>query len=114
MEPLARRPLGGPGHGAITRGGDGLERAAHDAVTAAEWRDLVDEQSQVQGVQDFGDDVVNLRVVEWVDAGAGRRFERHLRRRLRDSLDRADVEMPNRQLDVRLRHEQPTEPGHAA
>ena len=82
---------------------DVLTQAAREASNEPEWRDLVNEEPQVQGVQELGDDAVNIRVIVWVDAGARRSFERHLRRRLKESLDRAEVVMPNRQVDVWLR-----------
>ena len=68
------------------------------------WVDKVDGDPIVQGVQEVGDDAVMIRVVVWVDAGERRRFERHLRRRLKDALDNAGIEMPNRQVDVWLRN----------
>jgi small-conductance mechanosensitive channel len=54
-------------------------------------------------VQELGDDAVNIRVIVWVEAGERRRFERHLRRQLKDALDAAGIVMPNRQVDVWLR-----------
>jgi small-conductance mechanosensitive channel len=80
-----------------------LDHAARDAAAEPEWQDVVTEEPQVQGVQELGDDAVNIRVIVWVDAGARRRFERHLRQRLKEALDQAGVEMPNRQVDVWLR-----------
>ena len=90
------------------------EGTAREAAEEPDWRDLVDDEPQVQGVQELGDDAVNLRVVVWVDAGARRRFERHLRRRLKEALDHAGVEMPNRQVDVWIREQPLAIPEHAA
>jgi small-conductance mechanosensitive channel len=83
-----------------------LDEAARAAGAEPEWHDLVREEPQVQGVHELGDDAVMMRVVVWVDAPERRRFERHLRRRLKEALDRAGIEMPNRQVDVWLRHEE--------
>jgi small-conductance mechanosensitive channel len=82
-----------------------LQRAAEDAADDPEWQEHVQRPPEVSGVQDLGDDAVNIRVIVWVDAGERRRFERHLRRRLKEALDAAGVEMPNRQVDVWLREQ---------
>ena len=86
-----------------------LDDAARSAVAEPEWQDLVEGDPQVQGVQELGDDAVMIRVIVWVAAPERRRFERHLRRRLKEALDDAAIEMPNRQVDVWLR-----EPSSAA
>ena len=91
-----------------------LDRAARAACDEPDWRELIDGEPQVQGVDELGDDAVNIGVVVWVDAGARRRFERHLRRRLKEALDDAGIEMPNRQLDVWIRDQPVAEPEHAA
>ena len=57
------------------------------------------------GVQELGDDAVNIRVIVWVEAGERRRLERVLRRCLEVALDAAGVEMPNRRVDVWMRHQ---------
>jgi small conductance mechanosensitive channel len=80
-----------------------LDRAARAAAEEPDWRDLIDSEPQVRGVDELGDDAVTIGVIVWVDAGARRRFERHLRRRLKQALDEAGIEMPNRQLDVWIR-----------
>ena len=91
-----------------------LAQAAREAADEPAWRDIVNEEPQVQGVQELGEDAVSIRVIVWVDAGARRRFERHLRQRLKEALDRAGVEMPNRQVDVWLREVPPLPAGDAA
>ncbi len=80
-----------------------LQRAAEDAAADPDWADLVTKPPQVSGVQELGDDAVNIRVIVWVDAGQRRSFERHLRRCLKEALDAAGIEMPNRQVDVWMR-----------
>ncbi|MBG7605999.1 MAG: mechanosensitive ion channel family protein [Actinobacteria bacterium] len=59
----------------------------------------------MSGVQELSDDAVNIRVIVWVDAGERRRFERHLRQQLKEALDAAGIEIPNRQVDVWMRGE---------
>lgn len=80
-----------------------LQRAAEEAAHEPAWQEHVQRPPQVSGVQELGDDAVSIRVIAWVDAGERRRFERHLRRRLKEALDAAGVEMPNRQVDVWMR-----------
>lgn len=80
-----------------------LLAAAEAAAAEPEWADLIRRSPQVSGVQELGDDAVNIRVIVWVDAGERRGFERVLRRRLKEALDRAGVVMPNRQVDVWMR-----------
>ena len=77
-----------------------LADAAQDAAEEPAWRDRVDGEPTVQGIHELGDDAVMIRVITWVEASERRGYERHLRRRLKDALDRADIEMPNRQIDV--------------
>jgi small conductance mechanosensitive channel len=80
-----------------------LESAAKEAAERPEWRDIVTRAPEVQAVHELGDDAVNIRVITWVDAPERRGYERHLRYWLKAALDEADLEMPNRQLDVWLR-----------
>lgn len=80
-----------------------LDDAVRRIEADPEWASVLDGEHQVQGIQELGDDAVVLRVIVWVDAGERRRFERMLRRRLKDALDDAGIEMPNRQVDVWMR-----------
>ena len=80
-----------------------LQRAADAAAADPDWREHVQRPPEVSGVQELGDDAVNIRVIVWVEAGERRRFERHLRRELKEALDGAGIAMPNRQIDVWLR-----------
>jgi small conductance mechanosensitive channel len=80
-----------------------LLRAAQDAAEDPDWSELVQRPPEVSGVEELKDDAVNIRVIVWVDAGERRRFERVLRRRLKEALDAAGIEMPNRQVDVWMR-----------
>ena len=68
-----------------------------------DWEEHVTRAPEVLGIQELGDDAVNIRVTVWVAAGERRRFERYLRLKLKEALDQAEIEMPNRQLDVWLR-----------
>jgi small conductance mechanosensitive channel len=80
-----------------------LLRAAQAAAADPDWSEFVQRPPEVSGVQELGDDAVNIRVIVWVEAGERRRFERVLRRLLKEALDAAGVEMPNRQVDVWMR-----------
>ncbi len=80
-----------------------LGQAAIAAAEDPEWAPSVKDEPEVVGVQELGDDAVSIRVVTWVEHEKRRSFERYLRLRLKEALDAADVEMPNRQLDVWLR-----------
>ncbi len=80
-----------------------LQQAAQDAADEPEWKEHVTKAPEVQGVQELGDDAVTFRVLVWVAAGHRRPFERLLRLKLKEALDQADLEMPNRQIDVWLR-----------
>jgi small conductance mechanosensitive channel len=80
-----------------------LEAGAEAAADDPDWSDMVARPPEVQGVFELGDDAVYLRVITWVDADERRRFERFLRQQLKEALDEADIEMPNRQIDVWLR-----------
>jgi len=80
-----------------------LGRAARAAAEEPEWKEHVKVAPEVLGVQDLGDDAVRIRVVTWVNPDERRKYERHLRLRLKEALDAAQIEMPNRQIDVWLR-----------
>ena len=80
-----------------------MEQAAKDLATEAEWSDHIEQAPTIQGVHEFGADDVRIRVIVWVAAGFRRPFERALRLRLKEALDGAGIEMPNRQLDVWMR-----------
>lgn len=80
-----------------------MGQAAQTAADQPEWQEYVTKPPEVQGVQELGDDAVSIRVVVWVAAGERRRFERHLRLALKEAMDEAKIELPNRQLDVWLR-----------
>lgn len=82
---------------------DLLMEAARGLTEAPKWADDVVEPPEVLGIQELGADSVNLRVTTRVQPRARRQFERELRQVLMGALDSADVEMPNRQLDVWMR-----------
>jgi small conductance mechanosensitive channel len=85
---------------------DVLLRAARDTAEDPDWSEVVQRPPEVSGVEELGDDAVDIRVIVWVEAGERRRFERELRRRLKEALDAAGIEMPNRQIDVRMRDQE--------
>lgn len=80
-----------------------LREAAERLVENPDWADAVVEPPEVLGIQELGADSVNLRVTTRVQPGARRQFERGLRQALMSALDAAEVEMPNRQLDIWMR-----------
>jgi small conductance mechanosensitive channel len=82
-----------------------LQQAANDAVAEPAWQEHVQRPPEVSGVQELADDVVDIRVIAWVSAGQRRKFERHLRRKLKDAIDAAGLHGPNQQIDVWLRQE---------
>ncbi|MCP4958953.1 MAG: mechanosensitive ion channel family protein, partial [Actinomycetia bacterium] len=80
-----------------------LARAVSELAADPDWEDNVRNEPEVLGIQELGGDSVNIRVVARVDPGARVRFEREMRKVLMEALDAAELEMPNRQLDVWLR-----------
>ncbi|MDH3706807.1 MAG: mechanosensitive ion channel family protein, partial [Acidimicrobiia bacterium] len=91
----------------LARAVEALEAGANELAGSDRWRDRVTDAPEVKGVESLGDDAVSIRVIVWVAAGDRRQFERELRQALKEALDRAELEMPNRQVDVWLR--QPAE-----
>ena len=79
-----------------------LDRAAQDLADSDDWREDVVEAPSVQAVQELGADAVDLRVLLKVSPERRRAAERALRLHCKEALDRAGVEMPNRQVDVRV------------
>ena len=82
-----------------------LLRAADEVANDPDWSDVVRRPPEVSGVEELGDDAVSIRVIVWVEAGQRRAFERVLRRRLKEALDAAGIEIPNRQVDIWMRNQ---------
>jgi small-conductance mechanosensitive channel len=82
-----------------------LLQAAEAAAADPAWEEYVTRPPEVSGIQELADDAVNIRVIVWVDAGQRRKFERHLRRHLKEAVEAAGIDAPNRQLDVWMRGE---------
>ena len=80
-----------------------LEEAAQGLANEDEWKEHIRLAPVMQGVQTLGDDAVMLRVATRIDPDQRRGYERALNRRLKEALDEAGIEMPNRQLDVWMR-----------
>ena len=74
---------------------DVLAEAARAAAAEPEWRELATHAPEVRGVQELGEHEVVIRVQVWVEGGAMRQFQRHLRQRLKEGLDAAGIEIPN-------------------
>ena len=79
---------------------EALGQAANAASSHPDWVDRVVQQPQVRGVQSLTYNDVTIRTQVWVDAAARRQFERHLRKFLKDGLDRAGIPHPNTGYDV--------------
>lgn len=77
-----------------------LADAAGAACADPEWADRVVGEPAVRGVQDLKYDDYTIRVQVWVDAVGKRQFQRHLRKHLKDGLERSDLPHPNDGYDV--------------
>jgi small conductance mechanosensitive channel len=84
---------------------EALGAAAEAACSDSDWQDKVLSPPQVRGVQDLEYDNFSIRVQVWVDSGARRQFERHLRRCLKQGMDSAGVPHPNTGYDVWMRED---------
>lgn len=82
-----------------------IEEAARSLAADADWADHVQSEPSVRGVQSLGDDAVMIRVDTNLAPETRRGFERALWERLKQALDDANIEMPNRQLDVWVRRQ---------
>lgn len=80
-----------------------IEQAAQSLAEEDEWKDHIQEGPELKGVQSLGDDAVMLLVDTRLAPEQRRGFERALWERLKEALDEAGIEMPNRQLDVWIR-----------
>ncbi len=80
-----------------------LARAAQRLAEEPAWADTVLEPPQVLGIQELGADSVNIRVTTRVEPRDRRQYEREMRQVLMDALEEAEVELPNRQLDIWMR-----------
>ncbi len=80
-----------------------IERTAQSLVREDEWQDVIHTAPKLRGVQSLGDDAVIPRVDTHLAPDQRRGFERAFWQRLKGALDEADIEMPNRQLDVWMR-----------
>lgn len=80
-----------------------IEQAGQSLAGEDRWGDEIQMAPQVKGVQSLGDDAVILLVDTQVTPDFRRSFERALWQRLKEALDEAGIEMPNRQFDVWVR-----------
>ena len=87
----------------LRQASDVIQTAARSLAEEDEWKDHILEAPAVRGVESLDDDAVMLRVDTHLAPEQRRGFERALRQRLVEALDEADMEMPNRQVDVWMR-----------
>jgi small-conductance mechanosensitive channel len=80
-----------------------LQNAADELTKHPDWADAIVGEARVLGIQELGADSINMRVVTRVEPASRRGYERELRRCLVEALTEADVEMPNRQVDIWMR-----------
>jgi small conductance mechanosensitive channel len=80
-----------------------IAQTAQSLAEEDEWKDHIQEAPDLKGVQSLGDDAVLLLVDTRLAPDQRRGFERALWQRLKEALDEAGIEMPNRQLDVWMR-----------
>ena len=90
-----------------------IERVAVEMAGEDEYRELFIEDPAVWGVQELGDDSVDIRLVIKVVPGQQWAIARELRRRIKNAFDEAEVEIPFPQRTVWLRTEQPVALGGA-
>jgi small conductance mechanosensitive channel len=88
----------------FARASEVLADAAKAASEEPEWAEFVDGDAQVQGAMELGDGFT-VRVTLWVDPEERRRFERHLRRRLKEALDDSGIGTPNARLDLYVKEQ---------
>lgn len=79
---------------------EALQEAAEVACQDPSWAGRILSEPEVRGVQALGYSDLSIRVQVWVDPGVRRQFERHLRKCLKEGLDRAGVPHPNTGYDV--------------
>lgn len=87
----------------LQRASEVIEQTARSLAEEEQWKEHIQKAPEVKGVQSLGDDAVMLAVDTEIKPVQRRGFERALWQRLKEALDEADMEMPNRQLDVWMR-----------
>ncbi len=87
----------------LRQASDLIEQTARSLAEEDPWNDHIQEAPELKGVQSLGDDAVLLLVDTRLPPDQRRGFERALWQRLKEALEEAGIEMPNRQLDVWMR-----------
>ena len=87
----------------IDRAMEVLAEAAEAACADPEWSEHITGEPAVRGVQDLKYDDYTIRVQVWVDPGDKRQFQRHLRKFLKEGLERSDLPHPNDGYDIWVR-----------
>ena len=93
--------------------GDLIRRVAVEMSEEEEYHELFLDEPDLWGVQSLGADSVDIRLVIKVVPGQQWAIMRELRRRIKNALDAADIEIPFPQRTVWLRTEQPMAVGDA-
>lgn len=90
-----------------------LLRIATEMAGEEAYRELFMDDPQIWGVENLGDDSVDIRLVIKTQPGEQWAICRELRRRIKNGFDAAEVEIPFAQRTVWLRTEQPVAFGDA-
>ena len=93
--------------------GDVIRRVAVEMSEEEEYQELFLDEPELWGVQSLGADSVDIRLVIKVVPGQQWAIMRELRRRIKNALDAADIEIPFPQRTVWLRTEKPMAVGDA-
>lgn len=88
-----------------------IERVADEMARDPEWRDDIEEEPEVWGVQDLAADQVLIRLVIQTEPAAQWGVERELRRRIKRAFDEEGIEIPFPQRTIWLRHDDLVPPG---
>ena len=77
-----------------------IKRALDEAWKSEEWSDVILEEPELWGAEDFGPDGITIRMVVKTLPSAQFKVARHLRARIKAALDEAGIEIPIPQRDV--------------
>jgi small-conductance mechanosensitive channel len=84
----------------IDRAGEVIKRALDEVWKSDEWSDVILEEPELWGAEDFGPDGITIRLVVKTLPSAQLKVARHLRARIKAALDEAGIEIPFPQRDI--------------